>query len=61
MADLAELGIDTIQLDVTNQHSIAACHKAVRGITGGKLDILVNNAFSSPSSLPEDCMLTLLT
>ncbi|KAI1416430.1 NAD(P)-binding protein [Hypoxylon sp. FL1857] len=44
MADLAELGMSTVQLDVTNQESIAACHKEVEGLTGGKLDILVNNA-----------------
>ncbi|KAI2618234.1 NAD(P)-binding protein [Hypoxylon sp. NC1633] len=44
MADLAELGIRTVQLDVTNQASISACHRTVADITGGKLDILVNNA-----------------
>ncbi|KAI0130287.1 hypothetical protein BJ170DRAFT_681741 [Xylariales sp. AK1849] len=44
MKDLAALGMDTVQLDVTSQPSIAACHKAVGDITGGRLDIIVNNA-----------------
>ncbi|KAI1098111.1 NAD(P)-binding protein [Jackrogersella minutella] len=44
MTDLAELGMSTVSLDVTNRDSIATCHKAVEALTGGRLDILVNNA-----------------
>ncbi|KAH9908495.1 hypothetical protein F4778DRAFT_717405 [Xylariomycetidae sp. FL2044] len=44
LAGLAQLGISTLPLDVTNADSIAECHKAVAEINGGKLDILVNNA-----------------
>lgn len=44
LADLAELGLSTLQLDVTNSDSLKACHEAVAKLTAGKLDILVNNA-----------------
>jgi 1-acylglycerone phosphate reductase len=44
LADLAELGMSTVQLDVTNTESIQACHDEVDKITGGTLDMLVNNA-----------------
>lgn len=33
-----------LQLDVTNETSIVACKDEVVKLTGGKLDILVNNA-----------------
>ena len=38
------MGMSTLQLDVTNAESIAKCHQAVSELTGGRLDILVNNA-----------------
>lgn len=41
---MADMGMSTVELDVTNKESIAACHQKVDKITGGKLDILVNNA-----------------
>jgi 1-acylglycerone phosphate reductase len=44
LTELAALGMSTVQLDVTDQASIDACHKIVHGLTGGRLDILVNNA-----------------
>ncbi|KAH6949697.1 hypothetical protein BKA56DRAFT_682701 [Ilyonectria sp. MPI-CAGE-AT-0026] len=44
LSDLAEMGMSTLQLDVTDPVSIAACHKEAGVITDGKLDILVNNA-----------------
>lgn len=44
IAHLAEAGMTTIPLDVTKEESIVACVAAVRKITGGKLDVLVNNA-----------------
>jgi NAD(P)-dependent dehydrogenase (short-subunit alcohol dehydrogenase family) len=44
MSGLSELGIKTLQLDVTDLSSVRACRDQVREATGGKLDILVNNA-----------------
>lgn len=44
MADLAAVGMSTVQLDVTDATSIEHCHKTVAELTGGQLDILVNNA-----------------
>lgn len=41
---LAASGFDTAKLEVTSADSIAACKKEVEKLTGGKLDILVNNA-----------------
>ncbi|KAI1122785.1 NAD(P)-binding protein [Nemania abortiva] len=44
LAELAELGMSTVALDVTDAESIKKCHNEVAKINGGKLDILVNNA-----------------
>ncbi|KAI0911334.1 NAD(P)-binding protein [Ustulina deusta] len=44
IADLAELGMSIVSLDVTDAESIKKCHDKVAEINGGKLDILVNNA-----------------
>lgn len=45
LADLAnQPGYTCLQLDVTDQASIDACRDEVVKLTGGKLDILVNNA-----------------
>lgn len=44
MVSLKELGIDTLEMDVTSSESIAEAVQIVRGATGGRLDILVNNA-----------------
>ncbi|KAI1117636.1 NAD(P)-binding protein [Nemania sp. NC0429] len=44
LAELAELGMSTVALDVTDAESIKRCHEEVARINGGKLDILVNNA-----------------
>lgn len=38
------LGIETIQLDVTDEGSIGRVVKEVERLTGGRLDFLVNNA-----------------
>lgn len=38
------MGMSAVQLDVTNQDSITAARDEVANLTGGKLDILVNNA-----------------
>jgi NAD(P)-dependent dehydrogenase (short-subunit alcohol dehydrogenase family) len=45
LADLRALGIDTISLDVTDTAAIGAAKTEVHSLTGGKLDILVNNAY----------------
>ncbi|KAA1470934.1 NAD(P)-binding protein, partial [Dentipellis sp. KUC8613] len=44
MEDLAEQGIETLSLDVTKQESIKAARDKVAELTGGSLNILVNNA-----------------
>jgi 1-acylglycerone phosphate reductase len=44
IADLAALGVTTLSLDVDWQESIQALKDEVSKITGGKLDMLVNNA-----------------
>lgn len=44
LADLAAVGITTIQLDVTDSTSIEKCHQIVSDLTSGRLDILINNA-----------------
>lgn len=42
--DLGSRGLSAVQLDVTDEASIAACREEVGRITNGKLDILMNNA-----------------
>lgn len=42
--DLHELGMSTLQLDVTDDLSITSCRDQVAELTQGNLDILVNNA-----------------
>ncbi|KAI0390569.1 NAD(P)-binding protein [Xylariaceae sp. FL0594] len=44
LAELAEMGMSAVALDVTDAESIKKCYDEVAQITGGKLDILVNNA-----------------
>jgi 1-acylglycerone phosphate reductase len=44
MADLEKVGMTTLALDVASSESIKACHDKVQALTGGKLDILINNA-----------------
>lgn len=45
LADFADKpGYTCLQLDVTDEESITACRDEVVKLTGGKLDILVNNA-----------------
>lgn len=41
---LNDEGFRAVALDVTDQDSIERCKKEVDEITGGKLDILINNA-----------------
>lgn len=44
MSELAALGMTTLQLDVTDESSVRKVRDEVVELTGGKLDILVNNA-----------------
>jgi 1-acylglycerone phosphate reductase len=44
MAGLPELGVKTFILDVTKQESVIEIRDEISKITGGTLDILVNNA-----------------
>ena len=44
LVDLKALGMDTVLLDVTDTAAITAAKEQVHSLTGGKLDILVNNA-----------------
>ncbi|ETS87033.1 hypothetical protein PFICI_00861 [Pestalotiopsis fici W106-1] len=44
MQSLADLGMDTLAMDVLQPAQITAAVDAVRSATGGRLDILVNNA-----------------
>ncbi|KIX01063.1 uncharacterized protein Z518_10129 [Rhinocladiella mackenziei CBS 650.93] len=47
MASLKALGIETLSLDVTSDDSIKTCVQEVSSLTGGSLDILINNAGSN--------------
>jgi NAD(P)-dependent dehydrogenase (short-subunit alcohol dehydrogenase family) len=44
MKDLEDAGITTITLDVTDEKSVLTAKEQVVSITGGALDILINNA-----------------
>lgn len=44
MASLKAMGIETLALDVVSENSIQACISQVSSLTGGSLDVLVNNA-----------------
>jgi len=52
LIEMAAIGMTTLPLDVTNEDSIKACHDEVAKVTGGKLDILVNNASVFPLTPP---------
>jgi 1-acylglycerone phosphate reductase len=44
MTDLKDLGIITVQLDVTSDESVRELKEKVKKWTGGRLDVLINNA-----------------
>lgn len=44
LKDLEAMGMSTLSLDVTNAEDIENARKEVEALTGGRLDILVNNA-----------------
>jgi 1-acylglycerone phosphate reductase len=55
IADLAALGITPLALDVDHAESVTALKVEVEKITGGKLDMLVNNAgINAPISIHHD-------
>ena len=45
LADLEQIGISTVSLEVTSAESRKAARKEVEKLSGGRLDILVNNAW----------------
>jgi 1-acylglycerone phosphate reductase len=44
IAHFTSQGVETLTLDVTSQSSIAECVSRVSSLTGGRLDILLNNS-----------------
>lgn len=44
--ELTKIGMSAVSLDVTSSASIEKCKAQVSEITGGTLDILVNNAYA---------------
>ena len=44
ISDLAELGIETLSLEVDQPEQVERCKDEVEKLTGGGLDYLVNNA-----------------
>lgn len=44
LKDTEAVGIESVELDATSPESIAACVAEVKGLTGGSLDALLNNA-----------------
>lgn len=46
--DLEAMGMSTLALDVNSSESIEAAKNEVNVLTGGRLDILVNNAYQLP-------------
>ncbi|KAJ7092464.1 NAD(P)-binding protein [Mycena belliarum] len=55
LEDLAALGLETFELDVSRIDSVHAGRDRVASITGGTLDILVNNAGKGLSLPATDC------
>ncbi|KAK5806997.1 hypothetical protein VI817_001255 [Penicillium citrinum] len=49
LSNLEDMGIETFALDVTNAASIAALRDEIVKRTGGKLDMLFNNAGTTPA------------
>ena len=54
--ELAEMGMSTLELDVTKSESIQAAKETVTALTGGRLDVLVNNAYVFLTSRPPSTM-----
>lgn len=43
LSGLADAGCHTLKLDVTSDDSVAAAAQKVSALTGGRLDLLINN------------------
>lgn len=54
---LKTMGVDTLPLDVTDAASIKAAVESVNSLTGGTLDILVNNSGGGTSD-SQTCILS---
>lgn len=54
---LKTMGLDTLPLDVTDAASIKAAVESVNSLTGGTLDILVNNSGGGTSD-SQTCILS---
>ncbi|CRK31364.1 hypothetical protein BN1708_015946 [Verticillium longisporum] len=52
LKELTDIGVSAVALDVTNAESIAECKRQVTELTGGRLDILVNNASGVSHTIP---------
>jgi 1-acylglycerone phosphate reductase len=44
LKELGAMGMTILELDVASQESVLRCKAKVQEITGGRLDILINNA-----------------
>lgn len=51
--ELQSKGIETLELDVTNDTSVDAAFKRLAEKTGGKLDVLINNAGMASAGISE--------
>ncbi len=49
MEHLRELGLELVQLDISNAASIAKAAEQIHALTGGRLDFVVNNAITGMS------------
>lgn len=54
LSETRKVGIEEIELDVLSQPSISACAAKFDAITGGRLDILINNAGAGLNSAVVD-------
>ena len=52
-AELSDIGVEILELDVTSTESVDAAFTTLFGKTGGKLDVLVNNAGVAVAGLSE--------
>lgn len=55
MTKLKEVGIDTLELDVTEAESVQRVKAQVEKMTGGMLDVLVNNAYAFSVVMNSPC------
>lgn len=58
VADLNDLGIETLSLEVDKPDSVTRCRENVEERTGGGLDFLVNNAGRSTRATRNESQMT---